>query len=233
MPPMYRVEDKYTCCEQDLALLQARLKAVLQPDANQTHDDGYKITSVYFDDIYDTHLKDTENGNRLREKYRIRIYDDSFHTIKLEVKYKKDCRVFKKAKSITVEQMKQLLAGQCIPDEHPSMDNTITLFNMAISTRGLRPKVIVEYDRAAYVFDAGNVRITLDRNLRASTDFEAFTNNNQAHYDAIPGFDRVLEIKYDEFLPGFIARILETGNMNQTSFSKYRICRELKGGIYQ
>lgn len=233
MPPMYRVEDKYTCSERELALLQARLKAVLQPDKNQVHDNGYKITSVYFDDLSDTHLRDTEDGNRLRQKYRIRIYNDSFKTIKLEVKYKRDCRVFKKAKTITLEQLKLLLAGQCIPDEQPSLDNTITLFNTAISTRGLRPKVIVEYDRAAYVFDAGNVRITLDRNLRASTDFEAFTNNNQAHYESVPGFDRVLEVKYDEFLPGFIARILETGTMNQTSFSKYRICRELKGGIYQ
>lgn len=230
MPPMYRVEDKFSCCEQDLVLLQARLKSVLNPDKNQINDSGYKITSVYFDDLYDNHLQDTEDGYRLREKYRIRIYNDSFETIKLEVKYKKDSRVFKKAKSITYEQMKQLLAGQCIPDEHPSMDSTITLFNLAISGRGLRPKVIVEYDRAAYVFDAGNVRITLDRNLRASTDFEGFINNNQAHYDSIPGFDRVLEVKYDEFLPGFIARILETGNMNQTTYSKYRLCRELKGG---
>ena len=163
---------------------------------------------------------------------RIRIYNDSFETIKLEVKYKRDSRVFKKAKSITLSQMKQLIAGQCIPDEHPSMDNTITLFNLAISNSGLRPKVIVEYDRAAYVYDAGNVRITLDRNLRASTDFEAFINNNQAHFDSIPEFNRVLEVKYDEFLPGFIARILETGNMNQTAFSKYRLCREFKGGSY-
>lgn len=227
---MYRVEDKFTCHEHDMVLLQARLKAILPPDKNQVHDNGYKITSVYFDDLQDTHLQDTEDGTRLREKYRIRIYDDSFETIKLEIKYKKDARVFKKAKNITFSQMKQLLAGECIPDEHPSMDSTITLFNLAISTRGLRPKVIVEYDRAAYVFDAGNVRITLDRNLRASTDFEAFMNQNQAHYDSVPEFDRVLEVKYDEFLPGFIARILETGNMNQTTFSKYRLCRELKGG---
>lgn len=226
MEPMYRVEDKYACNEQALALVQARLKSVLRPDRNQTGDDGYKITSVYFDDCYDTHLQDTEDGNRIREKYRIRIYNDSFQTIKLEVKYKRDSRVYKKAKTITKEQMQLLLSGQCLPDRQPSLDNTITLFNLAIATRGLRPKVIVEYDRAAYVFDAGNVRITLDRNLRASTDFQGFADNNRAHYRPVPGFDRVLEIKYDEFLPGFIARLLETGNMNQTAYSKYRLCRE-------
>lgn len=226
MEPMYRVEDKFSCDEQALAIIQARLKSVLRPDSNQKADDGYKITSVYFDDYYDTHLQDTEDGTRLREKYRIRIYNDSFQTIKLEVKYKRDSRVFKRAENITVEQMNCLLAGQCIPDEHSSLNSTVTLFNLAISERGLRPKVIVEYDRAAYVFDAGNVRITLDRNLRSSTDFEGFAAGNKAHYRTVPGFDRVLEVKYDEFLPGFIARILETGNMNQTTYSKYRLCRE-------
>lgn len=223
---MYRVEDKYTCDEKQLAVLQARLKTVLRPDYNQSGDEGYQITSVYFDDLYDTHLQDTEDGNRLREKYRIRIYNDSFETIKLEIKYKRDSRVFKRAETISADQMKRLLAGQCIPDKSPSADSTITLFNLAIANRGLRPRVIVEYDRAAYVFDAGNVRITLDRNLRASTDFDGFIHENQACYRPVPEFDRVLEVKYDEFLPGFIARLLETGNMNQTSFSKYRLCRE-------
>ena len=38
--------------------------------------------------------------------------------------------------------------------------------------------------------------------------------------------DKILEVKYDEFLPGFIARLLEFGNMNQTAYSKYRLGRE-------
>ena len=223
---MYRVEDKYACDEKMLTIIQGRLKTVLYPDKNQLDDVGYKITSVYFDDLYDTHLQDTDDGIRFREKYRIRIYNDSFRTIKLEVKYKKDSRVYKKSKNITFEQMKQLLSGQCITDESPSANNTITLFNLAIKNHGLRPKVIVEYDRTAYIYDAGNVRITLDRNLRTSTDFNGFIHNNSACYSPIAERDRVLEIKYDEFLPGFIARILENGHMNRVSFSKYRICRE-------
>ena len=226
MEPMYRVEDKYSCDEQAITLIQTRLKAVLSPDKNQFSDDGYKITSVYFDDYFDTNLQETIDGYHLRKKYRIRIYNDSFQTIKLEIKYKKNNRVYKKMQHITQEQMKTLLAGECLPDDHPSSDSTITLFNLAIANHRLQPKVIVEYDRAAYIFDAGNVRITLDRNLRFSTDFDGFINQNQAHYFPVHDFDRVVEVKYDEFFPSFIAGLLETGNMNQTSYSKYRICRE-------
>lgn len=222
---MYRVEDKFFVSERDLFLLQSRLKTVLDTDVHAA--DGYTITSVYFDDLFDSYLQDTIDGNRMREKYRIRIYDGSFDVIKLEVKYKRNNRVKKQSVRITYEQMCELLNGECIKDEMPSLDNPVTLFNIAIKERGLRPKVIVEYDRTAYVFDPGNVRITLDRNLRASRQIEVFEKGKYLTFEYPEDMDRVLEVKYDEFLPGFIAGVLELGNMNQTSYSKYRLCREI------
>lgn len=224
---MYRVEDKYYCSEQELRLLQARLETVLKPDVNQAGENGYQITSVYFDDFFDTHLRDTVDGIRFREKYRIRIYNRSFETIKLEVKYKRDNKVLKKSKSITYEQMQDLLAGKSVKQTENSLDNPVTLFNLAIVERGLHPKVIVEYDRKAYVFTPGNVRVTLDRDIRASRQINAFSAGEEIFYDYVKNIDRVLEVKYDEFLPGFIAGILENGNMNQMSYSKYRLCREI------
>ena len=226
---MYRVEDKFACSEKDLFLLQARLQTVLEPDINQTSSDGYRITSVYFDDLFDTHLQDTVDGNRLREKYRIRIYNGSFDVIKLEIKYKRDNRVMKRSSSITLEQMCELMNGNCIQSANESMEDPITLFNLAITNRGLRPKIIVEYDRSAYIYEPGNVRITLDRNIRGSDQLEAFTKGEKITYEYERELAQVLEVKYDEFLPGFISGMLETGNMNQTSYSKYRICREIKG----
>ena len=226
---MYRVEDKFFCSERDLFLLQARLQTVLRTDENQKSTYGYTVTSVYFDDLFDTHLRDTVDGHRLREKYRIRIYNGSYDVIKLEVKYKRDNRVFKMARSITQEQMLNLMKGECIHAEQVYSEDPITLFNLAVANRGLRPKIIVEYDRNAYVYGPGNVRITLDRNIRASDQLDAFARGERLTYKYDRDLGQVLEVKYDEFLPGFIAGILEMGNMNQTSYSKYRICREIKG----
>ena len=72
-------------------------------------------------------------------------------------------------------------------------------------------------------------QITLDRDLRTSSRFDDFMRKECVSPKAVLHENRVLEIKYDEFLPDFIAGILEYGNMIQTSFSKYRICREQKG----
>lgn len=222
---MYRVEDKYNCDDMDSFLLQARIAAILGSDNNQSGEEGYSVVSVYFDDVYNTHFQDTVDGNSIRDKYRIRIYNNSLDIIKLEVKSKCYNRVAKKSKIITPSQMRSLLSGEHISDTG-SLDDPATLFNIAIEQRKLCPKVIVAYERKAYVFDAGNVRITFDRNIRASSDIEAF-GASDISFDMSGEHNTVLEIKYDEFLPGFIAGLLELGNMQQSSFSKYRCCREI------
>lgn len=226
---MYRVEDKFSCGEREMFFLRARLQSVMEIDGNQKNRDGYQITSVYFDDLWDTCLYESINGVRERCKYRIRIYDNNFQMIKLEIKHKKDSRIYKESKTINFEQMKTLLQGECIKDSD-GKDPVINQMNLAIKTRKLEPAVIVEYDRTAFIYEPGNVRITLDSNLRYSTDFNDFISGKKESYRIVPETNRVIEVKYDEFLPSFISGILENGNMSQTAFSKYCICRRMELG---
>lgn len=222
---MYRVEDKYCCSQAELLILQNRIGAVLRPDANESGQDGYSIISLYFDDLADSCYQDTLSGHEVRDKYRIRIYNNSLDTIRLEVKQKKGFGIRKKSKNISREQMYLLMSGDCIEDE-ASADDPATLFNIAIRTRGLRPKVIVAYERKAYVFEPGNTRITFDRNVRASDRTEHF-GEKDITYDLLRNQDGVLEVKYDEFIPDFLQQLLELGNMQQSSYSKYQMCREI------
>ena len=221
---MYRVEDKYNCTATELVTLQSRMEAVLRPDENEGGPEGYSITSLYFDDLEDSCLQDTEDGVNLRNKYRIRIYNNALNVIKLEVKTKRDNRILKRSKSISIAEMKRLINGECIEDS-ASGEDPATLFNLAIKTRGLRPKVIVTYERKAYVYEPGNVRITFDRNVRASGRVEEFGQKNIS-YDFLQEYDKVLEVKYDEFIPDFLLQLLELGELQQSAYSKYQMCRE-------
>ena len=221
---MIRVEDKYWCSERDMLLLESRVKAVLRPDP-MAGGRPYQITSLYFDDRNDSCWQTAEDGVSERKKYRIRIYNNNPNLIKLEVKYKSYNRVFKRSRTIPRADAEKLMRGECIEDPRESMDNPVTLFNLAIKTDLLRPKIIIDYNRTAYTFTPGNVRITFDRNLRASRDISSFLNGDTA-FTPVKDTDKILEVKYDEFLPGFIARLLEFGNMNQTAYSKYRLGRE-------
>ena len=221
---MIRVEDKYWCSERDMLLLEARVKTVMRPDI-LAGGKPYQITSLYFDDLNDSCRQASEDGVPERKKYRIRIYNNSPELIKLEVKYKSYNRVFKKSRTISREDAERLMAGECIANQNESPDNPVTLFNLAIKKELLRPKIIIDYHRTAYTFSPGNVRITFDRNLRACRDVHSFLTGETV-FSPIRDTDKILEVKYDEFLPGFIARLLEFGNMNQTAYSKYRLGRE-------
>ncbi|MDE7339513.1 MAG: polyphosphate polymerase domain-containing protein [Lachnospiraceae bacterium] len=221
---MYRVEDKFSCGRTEMYCLQKRLESVMQSDSNEDNEDGYSISSLYFDDFRESCLAETVEGSRVRRKYRIRIYNHSLDTIKLEVKEKLDNRVRKKSRNITEEEMRKLMCGKCI-ESLPSMEDPVALFNLAIQENLLRPKVIVTYERKAFVFAPGNVRITLDRNIRSSRQTDFFGRVGLS-YDFLREQDEILEMKYDEFMPEFILQLLELGNMQQVTYSKYRLCME-------
>ena len=242
---MYRVEDKYVLTTKDMASMESRISTILSPDSEGS---CYTVSSLYFDDIFNSCYNETINGNPIRTKYRIRIYNNSFDTIKLEVKHKQYNRIQKNSCLISLAEMNSLINGEEIPiisshssvalnsdflnsdtlnsDSLHSISDPRVAFNLAIATRGLRPKVIVTYERYAYVHPSGNIRITFDRNIRGSSMIEAFAHLSNLVYDYPPDTNHILEVKYDNILPKFIAQTLENNRMVQTTNSKYCICRD-------
>lgn len=96
---------------------------------------------------------------------------------------------------------------------------------LLMRTRLLRPKVIVEYDRVPYIYPQGNVRITLDENIRSSSRVELFLEDQIPTRPILPAGQHILEVKYDEYLPDFIYRAVQLQELHRTAFSKYYLCR--------
>ena len=221
---MLRVEDKYSMPMTDFIALKERVSAVLEKDFySRDSENGYKISSLYFDDLYDTCYNDTVAGNPIRRKYRIRIYNDSFDTIKLEVKTKQYNRITKSSCLISYDEYQKLINGETI-EWGRTMEDPRTLFNEAISTRGLRPAVIVTYNREAFVVEQGNTRITFDQELRCSDHLESFGSADTVYDILDSGY--ILEVKYDEYIPDYLLQILEQNSMLRVAYSKYCNCRE-------
>ncbi len=104
----------------------------------------------------------------------------------------------------------------------PLLDETAWLLH----NRLLRPKVVVIYVREAYVFPAGNVRITLDKGLRSGlSNLDLFRSAPSAPAP-VDGMT-ILEVKYDEFLPRPVQDILQTGSLTRQAVSKYALCRSM------
>ena len=82
----------------------------------------------------------------------------------------------------------------------------------------------MDYTREAFTFSAGNVRVTLDYNIRTGLRSTDFLNPD---CPTIPAGDspNILEVKWDEFLPSVIRDIVQLESRHTSAFSKYAICR--------
>ncbi len=220
----YRIEQKYICNAKDFVILQSRLQQLLQRDQNTTTQAPYKVKSVYFDDDHNTGFWENEDGIAKRRKYRIRTYDDSDALIRLEIKEKAYQYIHKTTCMLNKEQARCAIQGKGLPFlEH--MPPAYAQMYLKNRLDRLKPVVIVEYHRDAYVCEQGNVRITLDQDISASVHTNTFFEKSVAKRLLLPSGQFVLEVKYDEFLPTHIYNALNLHQMQQTACSKYYLSR--------
>ena len=221
----YRHELKYQVTAAQILMLKSRVGHLIPLDSHVAESGSYRIRSLYFDDYDNRCYCENENGTDPREKFRIRIYNASSERITLECKRKERGKTHKTACPLTLEQTRLLMAGKPLPDiaGQPPLLQKLTL---QMLTRGLRPVVIVEYDRIPYVYPNGNVRVTLDTNICSSKAVGAFLDETIPRRPVLPLSQQLLEVKYDAYLPDFIYRSLQLNSLRQTSFSKYYICRK-------
>ena len=72
---------------------------------------------------------------------------------------------------------------------------------------------------------AGNVRITIDRNLRGDLNPYTFLGAEPPSVPMLDGLS-VLEIKYDQFLPEIVKMAVQVPGRKTEALSKYAICRQ-------
>ncbi|MCR5607785.1 MAG: polyphosphate polymerase domain-containing protein [Lachnospiraceae bacterium] len=224
----FRHEYKYVITDKEMAVIKLKLDAMLSRDKHVQTEGRYKgmyhIRSVYFDDMFNTCYYENEDGTDPREKFRMRIYNCSDERINLELKRKRCNKTQKLSCRLTKEQCIKIINKEEIPvsNDNPALLNKFLLQRI---NRGLEPKVIVQYDRIPYVYDLGNVRITLDMNIASSERFDEFFNPDNPARPILGARRNVLEVKWDEYLPSHIYKSIMIPNIMQTAFSKYYLCR--------
>ena len=219
----YRNEWKYLVTDADLAVLAARLRVLLPMDSHQTGS-SYAIRSLYFDDLRNSCLRENEAGVDDRRKYRLRLYNGDAGRIQLEIKEKLHGKTHKSSCLVSAHECRRLMAGAA-PPIGPDTPAPRNLLSVAMRTAGMAPRVIVEYERTAFVGRSGNVRVTFDRNISACVQLDRFLQPRVPLTPILPAGQHVLEVKFDEFMPDYVAQALELGRLRQTAFSKYYLSR--------
>jgi hypothetical protein len=225
----FRHELKYYINYCDYLVLRSRMKLLMDPDPNAGKDGNYMIRSLYFDDIRDSALNEKGAGVRIRHKYRIRTYNLSDSVIKLERKNKVDSYVNKETASLSRQAVERLMLG-----DYSMLDMANPLirdFYMSIRNDGLKPKVIVDYDREAFVSSFSDTRVTFDKELRVPMTSNDIFNTSIPTNILVKMPRLIMEVKYNEFLPEHIRQALVIGASQRCAISKYVFCRLAKNNI--
>lgn len=219
-----RHELKYFINPAELEALRARLRGALAMDSHCVGGRPYVIRSLYFDDIDDSAFYDKQAGVMHRDKYRIRVYHFSDKAIFLERKRKMGDLIQKSSVQITRRLCDQLIEGNpagLYKAQNPLLQDMY----VQMRTKLLRPRVLVDYDREAYIHPAEDVRITVDLNLRSGLHSHDLFNPK---VPTVCPHDRnveILEVKFNNYLPNYINALLHGVEAERSAVSKYILCR--------
>ena len=225
-----RHELKFFISPLQYQVLSRTLKATLSPDPNGDENNQYHIRSLYFDTAYDSALYDKINGTANRDKYRIRIYNFSDQMIRLECKSKFRDLISNRSVRITRDLAEQLISADPTGLESTASGLVSDTFR-EMRTNLLHPVVIVDYLREAYLHPAEEVRITFDMQLRSGLNSVDMFN---PYLPTVPPFDHdeiILEVKYNQVLPPYIANLLTYALRDgacRSAISKYVYCRRFE-----
>lgn len=222
----YRHEIKYYINYRDYTVLRGALRALMSLDENAGANDMYHIRSLYFDDMYETALQQKIAGRDNRCKYRIRIYDFSDNVIKFEKKIKHGQYIAKQSISLTRGEYERIVAGDYafLLERNEPLAGDIF---MQMKTAMLRPRVLVDYHREAYVHPVENVRITFDKDLKGGLAVTDIFNDQAPSMPVYEMGLMVLEVKFNRYLPESIKCALNSlSAARRSAISKYVLCRK-------
>ena len=220
-----RYELKYGMNREQYNALRKYMEDKIHPDA---FPEGV-VCSLYLDTDNFEVIRNSIEAINYKEKFRLRSYgsakDDGM--VFMEMKKKIDGVVYKRRIAITYKQAMEYFNNRKMPNQTQIMKEIDYSQNYY---GGLKPKVLVIYDRLAFVDNEdSDIRITFDTNIRYrinDLDMRKETEGEQLLTD-----DHImLEIKSPGYIPLWLAQKLDELNIRREKFSKYGKIYETRKG---
>jgi len=229
-----RFEYKYRVRSEIVGDLEQAILPYVEPDPHCAASDGaYTVRSIYFDTSDLRFYHEKVDGLRVRKKLRIRTYGqpDASPECFLEIKRKLDQTVLKERAQLPLADVESALngrdpaetmAGRPFPDRR-----ALERFRFNVNALGLRPSVLVTYERRAFVARFGSsVRVNFDGHLRSVLGPGLDAIYQEA---GLRPFETgwICELKFDERPPKWLMRTVSEFQLRRDPYSKY--CHGIEG----
>jgi hypothetical protein len=215
-----RFEKKYLLDGPQRDSILSSINEHMSLDEHNRDGELYTLYNLYFDtDHYDL-IRASIGGPYYKEKLRLRSYksmDDGSNEVFIEIKKKIGGIVSKRRTSIPLSDAMRFAETGLCPNTDNYIDHQILSEIQDLLTRyELSPKWFIRYERLAYI---GNE----DKSLRVTFDQNIYTHQNGANngFPLLSDEKTLMEIKFSDTIPIWLARALSETKIFPTHFSKY------------
>ncbi|MCM3740373.1 polyphosphate polymerase domain-containing protein [Oceanobacillus luteolus] len=225
-----RKEQKYLITMNQYESLIEKIYPFMRPD--KFGEDGkYTVTSLYFESTDKKIYYETKNKLMYRQKLRLRVYNDANldSTAFFEVKQKHKKVVNKRRMLLPLSEAYRYIHAldEDLNNIETSNQQVLREIDYFKKLYNLKPEMVVSYDRhALHHREDANLRMTFDFNLRCRNHDLQLENGSYGELFIDPNLV-VLEVKVDDSVPLWLARILQELNCEQRSASKFCTSMEL------
>lgn len=217
---VYRTEIKYEMPLQAYRRFEARISQMLAEDGFSNEQGGYRVRSLYLDTPYEETFYQSRDGQECRKKLRLRLYSPEDESVKLERKAKIGQNQVKTSLILTREQARFIAAGE-YGFLLAAGDSFAQELFLELSQGPYLPRMMIEYNRIAYLAPANHIRITYDSNIGYTRSNLDLFSNDVSFAPLIRQGMGVLEVKYDNFLFSYIRDALIAIDRMPVAFGKY------------
>jgi hypothetical protein len=229
-----RYEHKYVVPEELVPALRGAIRPYCELDPHGAAAPGgrYVIRSLYLDTWSRDLYRLAVDGRPSRLKLRVRVYGAADGpergSVFLEVKRKERGLVLKARARVPAAGWVERLLGPAPADAGPAERR----FRDELAGRGLRPTLLVRYEREAWVGTVERyARVTFDGRIACAPAPEWSLAAPPAAWRAMddratlrgPPRATVLELKCERDVPGWMCRLVERFGLRKVGVSKY--CR--------
>jgi hypothetical protein len=133
-------------------------------------------------------------------------------------------KIYKTRCAISEEEYDKIIKGDVkfLLDK----DDVAKRFYVNYRTRIMRPKLIIEYTRTAYVSPNSDIRVTLDEDITTYRPNDGLFVKSDRGIKSRKDNPIVLEVKYHDYMPSIIPIVLGKLTVLSTNFSKYAMSFE-------
>jgi len=189
---------------------------------------SYPVHSLYLDSD-DLHLyQSTVNSEKNRYKLRLRFYSDKPGSpVFFEIKRRVNSAILKQRGGVKREAVDSILAGHLpgleqLASKEPKHLFALQRFCELTKRLNARPKVHVAYLREAWLpHDGNSVRVTMDREVRDDPEPTTRLSTTMKNPVLVFGNSVILEIKFTGRFPQWLADMVHTFGLRQSSAAKY------------